>query len=221
MDIVYPVKRQGRHNELRWSLRSLSCVDHGKVFLAGHIPHWAGNVVECKRDQRKHSKWQNSFLNYKLALLNSEISDQIMMMMDDVYFLKRVDMIPYMRGFKIGEIPWGKVSENYFKIAKKLKCRTSWSFEMHVPFVVEKEKILELFEIIERYAEGDWHDVHWRSLYGNYFRVPATSGFDVKTWDDLQIMDGQQFLSSSDSTFKNSVQPYLKELFPEPCLYER
>ena len=43
-DIVYVVRPGERNEELRYSLRSLSNLPHGRVWIAGYMPKWVTGV---------------------------------------------------------------------------------------------------------------------------------------------------------------------------------
>lgn len=143
------------------------------------------------------------------------------MMMDDVYILKPLVEMPIYRGRKIGETNLGQNAEMFRKITKKLGVRTSWSYEFHIPFLVEREKIQYLFKVIEEEKPTDFSDVYWRSLYGNFYRLRGKTETDVKFWDEPVIRPEQQFLSSANGYFKKHCRPIVQKLFPEPSIYEK
>lgn len=219
-DFVYPLAHQTNHEELRYSLRSLSNIAHGKVFLGGHIPDWAINIVATPRKKEGISRHKDAFLNVRQQLDNPELGEELVIMNDDFFILKPIAEIPIYRGREVGYSTWRGASEATLKMMKKFGCWSGASYEQHLPFLCEKSKLIYVMDRIMEEAE-DYGRVYWRTVYGNYYRIKGEQTQDVKVRINPKVLPGQMFISSEDTTFARHIGLYLQELFPEKSIYEK
>jgi hypothetical protein len=76
----------------------------------------------------------------------------------------------------------------------KSHSKPALSYELHIPFLLEAEKFLEIVSIIPRIKDG----VFFRSAYGNWFDEPSTPLDDTKG----KLITGTTVIhSSSDKLF--------------------
>jgi len=223
-DVLYPVKEPGHHEELRFSLRSLQNIDHNQVFLAGYRPRWTANITHIPRQQNektegKQDKFLRTWYNLKKGLEHPNISDSILIMNDDFYITRPLENIPIYRGREFTKANLERTQAT-LEIMSHIKCRSTYSYEYHTPFLVEKDKLLYIFREIEDYYEN-FALTYWRTIYGNYYRIGGQYEVDIKIWDKTQINENSQFLSTEDSTFREHARPYLESLFPSPSIYEK
>lgn len=220
-DFIYPLKHQKSNEELRYSLRSLSNVSHGNVFLSGGIPKWVRNVTEIPRDKDGINRHQNAFLNLREALAHPDLSDEIVVMNDDIFFIQPITDIPIYRGREVGFATWKAASVNTIKVMKKLGCWSGYSYEQHVPFVCDRTQLIYVLDKIREVCAEDYGRVFWRTVYGNFFRIKGEMVDDVKVRANPVLKPGQLLVSSEDTTFEKYIGKYLGEMFPEKSIYEK
>lgn len=219
-DVVYPVKHQKDHEELRYSLRSLSNFAHGRVFLSGDIPKWTKNIIEIPRPKDGINGHQNAFMNLREALDHPELSEEIVVMNDDMFFLRPITEIPIYRGREVGFATWKAASVVTMQVMKKLGTWSGFSYEQHVPFVCEKSKLINILDSTREISDK-YERAFWRTIYGNHYRIKGEMIDDVKVRVNPRLKENQIFVSSEDTTFEKHIGAYLKELFPEKSIYEK
>lgn len=221
MDIVYPVKHQKNYEELRYSLRSLSNITHGKVLISGAIPKWTQNVLENPRDKDGINRHQNAFHNLREALDHPDLGEHLIIMNDDFFLLRPLTEIPIYRGREVGFATWKAASTMTLRVMKKLGCWSGFSYEQHVPFVCEKTKLIFILDKIKEISGGDFGRVFWRTTYGNYYRIKGETIEDVKVRVNPRLLPGQLMVSSEDTTFERHIGKHLAELFSNKSIYEK
>lgn len=97
MDIVYPVLQNWNNEELRYSLRSIDeNFIFDRIFIVWHKPSWICNI--------EHIEYNDSIVPFgsyntskKLLQIceNINISDDFVLMADDIYILEKVEKIWY------------------------------------------------------------------------------------------------------------------------------
>lgn len=243
-DIVYVVGTSLTNDELRYSLRSLQNVPHGTVWLAGYRPKWVQNVEHLPLRQDR-TRYENSTGNLMAACTHSDVSDDIIYMNDDFYFLKPMESVPvyywgkleealgYYNG-KFGKPAPGTKSGNYRRGMEETgELLRSWGvedllcYEVHVPLPIHKGKMAEAI----RRAAQDAPSIialHKRTLYGNLWGIGGEmlgteKHPDVKvltsdhTWSETQL-----FVSTSNQSFNSGrVGRRLRKRFSTPSPYER
>lgn len=235
MDILYTLKECQSCEELVYSLRSLANLPHNKVFIVGGCPNNIdkGKIVHIPSKQ-KGTKWQNSTANVKLACMDERLSDDFILMNDDFFILKPIQDVKIELNLQQGtvkkvydyyfarsasETPWCRGMRQTGELLKKQGILEPLSYELHIPFVMNKHKLLSLFDI-----EGvkDINCLHKRTLYGNLFSPDATYMEDVKFNGDVTFNENKynKFLSCSDGGF-NSIKRFLSNKFPKKSVYEK
>ena len=67
MDIVYPIKKTIKNEDLRYSLRSLCNIEHNKVFIIGELPDWVSEEVYYIPVQQNLDRYEATTNNIKIA----------------------------------------------------------------------------------------------------------------------------------------------------------
>lgn len=231
LDAVYFVKAFPTE-DLKYSLRSvaknLRC---RRVVIVGGKP-WA---IEPDRyipviQQVGDTKWKKVQNMYRTICLDDDISEYFILLHDDFFIMKPIERIePQYRG-ELDEHAaqidkkFGKAVSTYSSLlrhaskALKMANKTTFSYELHTPFIFNRHKLLEVM--------GAFPNCHClRTIYGNYFGIGGEKTHDVKIFDDNPTFDwkNEQWLSTDDSTAKdgNEVWAYLKNEFSQPCRYEK
>lgn len=224
MDVVYLVKKTKQKNlELRYSLRSLSNIEHDKVWIVWEWLRWIKNIVNIYV-----SDWGFAFDNVvnklKVVCDNENISEDFIFMHDDIFILKPLQKIIY---YHRGTLKWHKdlIEKKFWKnryydsINSVYEKFEDWlSYDLHVPIIFNKKK---LKHILETYWVYDWSK---RSIYCNYYDVwwKMYPKWDCKVSKNIDWLDLDQDYLSCDDKVWVSIEfiGILEELFPYPSKYE-
>jgi hypothetical protein len=230
MDFVY-ICKDGNNEELRYSIRSVvESFPDSKIWVVGGKPNWyTGNYIEVTQNL---SKYRNAIENLK-ALCNSEdISNTFVLMNDDFYIVKNIDSIKDYHGGplleKINLYQKLNSNSNYtrklaatYKKIKSLGIENPLDYELHVPMVMEKEKLKQTLQNNYQFL--------WRSIYGNVFNVGGEQMEDVKVYVKGPLVlksynikkDDHIYLSSADTSFDILFNNILKKQFTKKTKYEK
>ena len=230
MDFVY-ICKEGVNEELKYSIRSVveSFAD-SNIWVVGGKPDWyVGNYIEV---HQIHTKYKNAVENLKKICSSPEISNEFILMNDDFYIIKKINRIEnFHSGFLLDKINLyqklngnsqytRKLSGTYKKL-KALGFENPLDYELHVPMVMEKQKLQEVLNKNDQFL--------WRSMYGNIFKVGGSEMQDVKVYTrgplvfksyNLDI-DNHTYLSSADSSFDIIWNNILKIQFKQKTKFER
>ena len=229
MDLVY-ICRNGDNEELRYSIRSaVKNLPHDKVWVVGGKPEWyVGNYIEVSQTGPKYSNARN---NLKAICNSEDISESFILMNDDFYIINRVSSVPYMYSGtlddKISHREDAFSGNSYTTLLRKTlgflsnkKIKTILDYELHVPMVMEKKKLLKVIGLPGL----------WRSIYGNSFEVGGIKIKDVKVYSkgnrfynnsyDINNLE-YDYISSNDDSFKEIKERLLLDNFSEPSPYEQ
>lgn len=229
MDCVY-ICRAGNNDELRYSLRSINDnypVDD--VWVVGGRPAWySGNYVRMPTGS---SKYQNARMNLKAIIHYKDIPDNFVLMNDDFYVLEKVEAPQQYYGGplerRVEEYTKAHPNSQYTRmlvntltgIRRRYDIKDPLDYELHVPMEMHKEGLKEAME----------HNLLWRSVYGNVFKVGGTKTKDVKIYRTSEMPKGQReyenytipYLSTSDKSFPAIHKELLAKKFKNPSPYEK
>lgn len=228
-DVVYPVRAGERNDELRYSLRSLEHLPHGRVHMIGFAPTWVDQrrvrVLPASRGSYL-PKWAVVSQHILDACLDAEISDPFILMNDDMYIMERLEHLPLLNRGRtsvlVEQLRAAGVDSDY--VDSMLRTRDELerygfpdplSFELHTPITVYKGAMREAIAIgngIRRWNR--------RTAFGALFGCVGETIADVKVLRRGDPIPPGPLLSSSDYTFP-WVLPHLRKLFPFPGIYER
>lgn len=219
--------RPGQNEELRYSIRSVTVFyPNAKIWVVGGKPDWyAGNYIEVPQNSNSFKNVRNSLA----AIIDvDEIPDDVIIMNDDFFFLKRVTKIPfYVSGTltdKIANYDDNGISPSYVArlIDLKRHCKRfkeePLDFELHVPIQINKK-------LLSRVVRDN---VMWRSNYGNRFAKETKTIRDVKVYPKSQynfnsydyLSFKHPFISTQDDSFEKVKEELLEKMFPAPSQYE-
>lgn len=227
LTFVYPC-RPGENEELRYSIRSVVAqFPDAEVWVVGHAPGWyTGNYINTVQDKNVYS---NAYLNLQTAALSEDIPEEIVIMNDDFYIIDDIDSIPVfyegtlenkaMQYFDNNQVSYARKISNTNNKLVKMGFDMPLSYELHVPFPVEKSKLLGVLKS---------NTTLWRSLYGNIFNLGGTMMQDVKVYNSKKMSFKNYdyknikspFISSQDDSFVLIYNDILKDMFPLPSKYE-
>jgi hypothetical protein len=230
MDFVY-ICKEGVNEELKYSIRSVvESFPDSNIWVVGGKPDWyVGNYIEV---HQIHTKYKNAVENLKMICSSPQISNEFVLMNDDFYIIKKIDNIDTFHGGylldKINLYQKLNGNSNYtrklsatYKRLKAIGIDDPLDYELHVPMVMEKQKLQEVLDKNDQFL--------WRSMYGNIFKVGGSEMQDVKVYTrgplvfksyNLDI-DNHTYLSSADSSFDIIWNNILKIQFKQKTKFER
>jgi hypothetical protein len=230
MDFVY-ICKEGINEELKYSIRSVvESFPDSKIWVVGGKPDWyVGNYINV---EQKESKYKNAVENLKTISTSDQISESFVLMNDDFYIIKKIDKIENFHGGYLlnkinlyqklnGNSQYTRKLSGTYKKLKALGFENPLDYELHVPMIMEKEKLKIILELIDQFL--------WRSIYGNKFEVGGTEMQDVKVYTTGPLVlksynlniDSHTYLSSSDSSFNNIFNKILKIKFDKKTKFEK
>jgi hypothetical protein len=227
MQFVY-LCRKGPNEELRYSIRSvLKSFPDAKILIVGEAPSWyVGDLLFIQQNSAKYENVSNSL---KEIAISDLVEDTFILMNDDFYFLSN-EYGYYHEGSlqnkyeayrDIGQASsYNKKLLDTLNKLKRLGYKDPLSYELHVPFPVEKVKLAKIIK---------YSDILWRSVYGNIFEVGGFMISDVKVYSSSSMsfksydyMSGSlPFLSTNDSSFSEVEENLLKHSFNKNTIYEK
>lgn len=230
MDIVYLCK-DGPNEELGYSLRTLVNIPHDRVFIVGGCPSKIDTAkVTYIHTNNNINKWRNSTNNLITACKDNRLSDDFILFNDDFFILKPIslDDLHVNRGplSEVYKYYYNKYGNNEYtkgmlqtaEFLAKMGHKTILSYELHLPMVLNKKKVLEMFSLP---GVMDIPVIHKRTLYGNLYKTGTKSVKDCKIIGAfLSGLATGKFLSTMDVNFP-SARCFLNGLFPIKSKYER
>ena len=230
MDFVY-ICKDGANEELKYSIRSVvESFPNSNIWVVGGKPDWyIGNFIEVKQ---KESKYKNAVENLKAISVSEQISESFILMNDDFYIVKKIDKIENFHGGYLldkinlyqklnGNSQYTRKLSGTYKKLKALGFENPLDYELHIPMIMEKEKLKIILDLIDQFL--------WRSIYGNKFEVGGTEMQDVKVYTTGPLVlksynlniDNHTYLSSADSSFNNIFNKILKDKFNQKTKFEK
>ncbi len=200
LTFVWPYWHDGAHyDELRWSMRSVVSMFRGEAscVIVGDRPPWyGGQMIEMPRTTQARGftpglgdalrKWQRA--------LTELHDDQLVWMMDDVFFLQPFSIEDLAKPRPLGTIKLGKSHAGGFRgrlaatgdalAAKGYPVR---NFASHVPHLVDRRRALGLFaefQIVE-------NKLLWEVVYRNVTAGQVFASGPWFKWTGKQLSDAQ------------------------------
>ncbi|MBO7736059.1 MAG: hypothetical protein J6S67_26045 [Methanobrevibacter sp.] len=223
---------QNYDEEMKYSLRSLEkyVSDYGRVFITGDRP------LFVNKDKVVHTLEQdigvptiNHWWKVRQTIKNTDISQRFVLMYDDIFFVKPTKLENYPAYHK------GKLEDKTFEGFYRKSCGMAYywlnehgyetkDYELHIPFVYDRDKFLELDKIFDKIKDKQ-DGMVVRSIYGNMFESDSPLRKDIKIRkSDVgveQVIGDADCFSVSDWVFCNNVHPWLKAHFKERSIFEK
>lgn len=224
LDVVYFVKDGIHNDELRHSIRSVcKNMPYRRIWIFGGCPKNIVPDVRVRVEQEGETKWDKVHAMFKMAAENKEISDDFILMNDDFFIMKPITKIDTIHHGLLedhvkvlGNGPYRRMLEGIDAELKK-RGKSTYSYELHTPFVYNKKKLLKLLK--------DNPDLRCtRTLYGNLYKIGGKRASDVKIFSSTPDFDYENttFLSTDDPMVKPACDTwrYIMKQFPNQCKYE-
>lgn len=222
MDVIYPYLATSDDFELRYSLRSLVNLVHGRVIIAGDRPSLTSGRVERVGVKRISDRYRSSTTNILHAIERAGVTGEFVMMHDDIFLLQPWAYRHEHRGTIKEYLASGGAMGGYrqalqttFTMLVALGVSDPLFFGMHTPAVYDARRFADLAR------EFKGKRFLMRTLYFNLFPQPSERGDDVKLkqWSGNAPVD---VLSISDEVGSNpQFRAWIAARFPEPSEYER
>lgn len=234
MDIIYPYKLDGLNGrELKYSLRSIAKnVPHRNVILIGEAPSRINK--DTVRVIPFEDNLDTKYLNVRWKLMrifhDDTISKNFIWMNDDMLVMQPItDIPPYswwtlaFHAEKVNKRSWPSPYYEILKKTDKLCHNEGFSYEVHVPFIFNKDKLMSLFDEYENELEGcAIRSVYWNKFCKPVFFEEEFGRTDCKSYswrlDELGDLNNITYIS----TYDEVKYAYAKRLDSklEKCIYE-
>ena len=207
-DIVY-ILRQGKNDELKYSLRSVE-----KNFKFKRVWFFGGKPPELKPDmfvrvfQEGDTKWEKVRNTLKLVCEDDRVTEDFWLFNDDFFVMKPVEkMTNYYDGTlkqRIEQIEaiihgqqsvYSKQLRHLLKTLQDAGIDESLNYAHHTPMLINRKKMLET---LEKYP----NEPMFRALYGNINQIGGENMPDVKFYQKRQPFPIGTFASTADESWK-------------------
>lgn len=175
-----------------------------------NVPHRNIYVVEDYESSRySYISHINQIQKLDWALKNLDLTEEFYLFNDDFFILEPVQDIPYMhRGTLSDHItsrPHGQYSRN-LRITRDWINEDALSYEVHVPFLFNRETLRVLIESLRHGIESG-KCPFIRSWYGNCAKVGGVQILDVK---NVENYESYTYLSTTEQSFKRGIGEYIR-----------
>jgi hypothetical protein len=220
--VIYPYKREGYEFELRFSLRSLANMAHGRVIVAGDASRITSNLVEYVPNPQHRNRYLASTGNIVAAIERLGISGDFILMNDDFFMMRRYQPKLYHRGRLSAYLqtpgPRGSYRaaiERTLDVCKAHGVDDPLFYGLHAPVVMDAQKLCDLVR------EFRGRNYLLKSLYFNLHKQPSTLRKDAKLSRWAWPVPNAPVLSTSDRVAKMpEFRRWLASQFPAPSPYE-
>lgn len=231
-DILLYLAPSRQNEELRYAVRTWEKnLKFNKLYVVGGpIPNWFEPDI-FQPNKMQYTKMRQCYDNLILALDDDRLSDDVILMMDDIFLLKPCGEweINYNRGTleeQLDRLDFAHhPSDAYLKMVDNTKQLLNknfehpLSFEEHLPFRCNRKKLLA---ILEEHGPDKMQFLLYRSIYGNLYNVPTDFKLDIKLKNmAAQVPRDAIGFSTNGLSFKGNGGSFVKYHFPTPSKYEK
>lgn len=224
-DVVYVVKPGDDNESLRYSLRSLANIPHGKVIISGYKPFWVKNVIAIYKDQEDIPDQQNSNENLLLAAdMIPDLSDDFLFMNDDFFITQPTDTIPVMhQGDLDAVIQRYKTGNRYHQAYSLVTTKRELiahnigpellSYELHMPMMFNRKLLVDM---IKGFGQPLFA-LRPRTCYGNMYKLKGVYQDDAK---DITNQEASRFVSTGADFDISRAGELVRARYPNAGPYE-
>jgi hypothetical protein len=233
LDVVYILGKgsQWRNNELRYSLRSLKNLPHRNVYIIGYLPKFirADRVKHIPAEDPTSNKIINSIHKHSIACQTEGISEDFILMNDDIFIMKPTEVIPrwYRKTLK-ESIEAHPTHDGYYhqslvltdQVLQLKNIPKPLDYSVHSPIVFNKKKLTEVLEVCQKFKPNA---LLIKTVYGNYFWRKSELHIDVKASHErhLEELQAEPFLSITDNlTLRTGFKFWIDRQFPVASYHE-
>jgi hypothetical protein len=228
-DVVVMVRQGRQYEELRYALRSLANLPHGRVWVYGGQPNWLAAAAHVPVRQGPVAHVNTARITAAIAA-NRALSDEFYWFHDDMYILAPTDLVPrlyrcpwdeWLAGAAGRKDPHGPAKTNATaQVLAAFDVTPRFSYELHIPMVVDRDALREMVSAVTAWRPEVLAQVQKRSLYGNWVGYGGTQAEDVKFYQTTGGPLGA-FASSTDTSLNAPFGQQIRDMFPDPSPYER
>jgi hypothetical protein len=231
-DVVYIVRYGERNDELRYSLRSLANLPHGRVWVAGYAPTWTADTVGVIPVRRDWDKYRSARANLRAVCHEGGVSSPFVLMNDDFFVMRPIDAPPVLHHGRLDRhiVDRGAIAPSSHYTRGMVATREFLeglglpgplrSYALHVPMLMRRPELLEVLDM--RPARVNTY--HVRTVYGNVHDVGGRFARDPKVHERTRGEAWRRWalLSTNDETFAtHPAGAHIRRAFPSPSRYER
>lgn len=235
IDVLYIVGTGSHWNnyELRYSLRTLEKYGKniGRVFVSGSNPGFLSNEVIFTNIPDIDIFSVNHWYKVSETFKQTDISDNCLYMMDDLFFNKEVDLenYPYYyKNYLQATYPidrrYNRCLKNTYKILKD-NNKDVKNFGVHCPIIYNRQKFLDMK--VDEYRKLDGF-ISPRSFYCNMYDIEGIQRDDLKirslsngVLELEEKIKNTDCWSINDAVINQGVALYLVNNFKNKSKYER
>lgn len=225
MDILYTLGTGSiyQNAEIKMSIKLIrKYAKFDRIFVIGENPNIEG--IEFIPFKDTMSRTRNVFRKLCEVAENSDISEDFLYMMDDVFVLRPIDIENYLL-YHSGEIPTYPNVSSYFreilntKEFLKQNKKPTLHYGVHCPIIYNKKKILEIDPMYWQYVNRYNRELNPRILYGNWFENDNKQFIkDLKLIKDYPMQElkdmlkDKEWFSIGSRSYDGNIKKYLEEL---------
>lgn len=228
-DVVVMVRQGREYEELRYALRSLANLPHGRVWVYGGEPRGLANAVHVPVRQGAVGHANTARIMATIAS-NRALSPEFYWFHDDMYVCAPVETIPRLwrstwpeweSGAGQRRDPHGVAKTSATAEALRVfGCEPALCYELHVPMVIDRDALRGMVAEVTSWRPEALVHVQKRSLYGNWVEYGGERALDVKFYSKTPIEALGTFASSSDLALTSPIGQAIRDLFPGRGPYE-
>jgi hypothetical protein len=228
-DVVFMVRAGREYEELRYALRSLANLPHGRVWVYGGQPRWRAGVAHVPVRQGSVGHVNTARITAAIAG-NRALSPEFYWFHDDMFVVEPVETIP--RLWRNTWVDWAATARERRDPHGPAKTNATaealtvfgkpldYSYELHVPMVMDRDALRRMVAEVTAWRPEALAQVQKRSLYGNWVGYGGTQATDVKFYRSTAGALGT-FASTNDQALAGGMGEELRARFPERGPYER
>ena len=225
MDVLYTLGKGSLYEnaEIKQSVKLLNRhVDYDRLFIIGEEPNLGGKYEFIPfKDQL--TRTNNVFLKLVKICEETDISENFLYMMDDVFILKDIDIDHYPM-YHSGELKDYERPDSYKRELMNTKefllkhNKPTLDFGVHCPIVYNKKKIMEIDSFYWKEVNGKNNQLNPRILYGNYTEGNKVFTKDCKLIRDYpmeelkEMLKDKEWFSIGSRSYEGNIKKYLEEL---------
>ena len=225
MDVLYTLGKGSLYEnaEIKQSVKLLNRhVDYDRLFIIGEEPTLGGKYEFIPfKDQL--TRTNNVFLKLVKICEETDISENFLYMMDDVFILKDIDIDNYPM-YHSGELKALPDAGSYFKELNNTRLflvkqnKPTLNFGVHCPIVYNKKKIMEIDSFYWKEVNGRNNQLNPRILYGNYTEGNKVFIKDCKLIRDYPMeelklnLKDKEWFSIGSRSYEGNIKKFLEEL---------
>lgn len=207
-DVVY-ICREGKNDELRYSLRSVERnFPHRQVIIYGGKPDGIEPDRFVRFVQEASTKWQKVRDTLVAVCKDDEITEDFWLFNDDFFIMKKVkepknhydgtlsERIHAIESVIFGvQSVYSKQLRHLLKTLEHAGVENALNYAHHTPMLINRKKMLKTLRAYP-------NEPMFRALYGNINKIGGRQMADVKFYQKRQPFPVGQYASTADESWR-------------------